>query len=72
MATVINNPSGESSGSGPITAIIIGIVVLAAIALIIFYAIPMIQNSFQQAGNGGIDINVKMPENGDQTPAPTQ
>lgn len=68
MATVINNPSGEGSSSGPLTAVIIGIVILAVTFLAVFYALPMVQSSFNQAGNG-IDVNVKLPENtGTQTP----
>ena len=66
MATVINNPSSEGSGSGPLTAIIIGVVILAVTFLVIFYAIPMIQNGFKQAGNG-IDVNVKLPDNSGNT-----
>lgn len=65
MATVINNPNGEGTSSSPVTAIVIGVIVLAIIALVIFYGLPMLQGIGTQQGNG-IDVNVKLPENGGQ------
>ena len=57
MATVINNPSDNSGGSG----ILIGIVVAALLMIVIFvYGLPLVMKD-NTAQNPGASINLELP-----------
>lgn len=57
MATVINNPSDNSGGSG----ILIGIVVAALFMIVIFvYGLPLIMKD-DTTKNPGASINLQLP-----------
>ncbi len=62
MAVVVNNPSTERSGnSGLITAVLL----LIALALVLFYGIPAIGRSFSgptYSVPSKIDVNVSNPQ----------
>jgi hypothetical protein len=59
MATVINNPSnGGSDGGNGMGMVIGGLILLAAIALFIFYGLPMIRNTASPKGGNGINVEV--------------
>lgn len=54
MTTVVNNPSGESSGSG--MGFMVGMIVLAVLAVLFFvYGLPALR---QSASSGGVQIEV--------------
>ena len=61
MATVINNPGGESSDSG--MGIIVGVIIaIVLIALFFISALPALRNREAPAGNQpGINVNVTAP-----------
>lgn len=57
MATVINNPSTESTGSG--TSMVVGLVLAIIVAFLFFaYGLPALRNS----GSTGSETNINVPD----------
>lgn len=69
MTTIINTPpAGDNSGSG--SGLIIGAIVAIVIITIFFvYGLPAIRSALAPQG-GSIDINLKLPQGGNEAPAP--
>lgn len=60
MATVVNNPGTNDSGSG--LGMVLGIIVILAVALLFFvYGLPMLNQSSTPQVNvpGKVDVNVQ-------------
>lgn len=73
MATIINTPGNTDSGTGPVALIVGALVLLAAVALFIFYGLPAMNGAPAAAApqESGIDVNVTLPEPVAAEPAPT-
>ena len=70
MSTVINNPGNnptpvavESSGAGPIVAVLIALVL---VVIFFVYILPAIRSS-QAPQSGTVNVNLKLPTTGNGT-----
>jgi hypothetical protein len=62
MTTVINNPDNSGSGLSAV-AIVMGIgVLLAAVALFVFYGLPAMNSSAPAAQEAAINVQVDVPD----------
>lgn len=60
MATIVNTPTVPAQDNSSATSMLVGFLVLAAIAfLFFFYGLPALRNATQQAPNG---VNVEIPK----------
>jgi hypothetical protein len=65
MATVINNPSGNSDNSG--TGVIIGVIVAIILIILFFvYGLPALRGGASPSNS--LDVNVDLPSGGDVLP----
>mgnify|MGYP001561055765 FL=1 len=75
MATIIITPGNGNtdSGAGPVALVVGALVLLAAVALFVFYGLPAMKGAPTAAApqERAIDVNVTLPEPVAAEPAPT-
>ena len=65
MATVINNPGGNTEGSG--AGVIIGVIVAIILIILFFvYGLPALRGGASPSNN--LDVNVDLPSPSDVVP----